>query len=121
MSKTVLGLLLGAALGLIDGASAYLYPYEDVRAQILMIIVGSTVKGLVTGAAAGYFATRLRSLPLGIVFGLLVGVLLSWLVALGNSYYMEIMIPGAILGAVVGFATQRYGRMPRRAANESVA
>lgn len=115
MSKTVLGIVLGAALGLIDGASAYLYPYPDVKAQILMIIIGSTFKGLVTGMVAGLVATRYRSLPLGIGVGLAVGLVLSWLVAMGSGYYAEIMTPGAILGAVVGFATQRYGREPRRA------
>ncbi len=26
----------------------------------------------------------------------------------GKHYYFEIMLPGRILGAVVGFATQRY-------------
>ena len=28
----------------------------------------------------------------------------------GKHYYFEIMLPGSILGAVVGWATQRYGR-----------
>lgn len=116
MSKILLGLLLGAALGLIDGASAYAYPYPDVRAQIGMIIVSSTLKGLLTGVLAGFLATKLRSLPLGIGFGALVGLILSWLVAIPSGYYWEIMLPGSVLGAVVGFATQRYGRLSRRAA-----
>jgi len=110
MSKPMLGLSLGAALGFIDGASAYAYPYPDVRAQIIAIVIGSTFKGLVTGVLAGYFAVKLRSLPLGISFGLIVGLVLSWLVALGNHYYVEIMLPGSLLGAIVGFATQRFGR-----------
>lgn len=115
MSKPVLGLVLGAVLGLVDGASAYIYPYPDVREMIVGIIIGSTFKGLVTGFAAGYFATKLRSLPLGILFGLAVGLFLSWLVAWGGGdpevphYYVEIMLPGSALGAIVGFATQRYG------------
>jgi hypothetical protein len=28
----------------------------------------------------------------------------------GQHYYFEIMLPGAILGLIVGFATQKYGR-----------
>jgi len=115
MSKPWLGLALGAALGLIDGASAYAYPYPDVREQIIGIIIGSTFKGLITGVLAGFFAIKLRSLPLGILFGLMVGLVLSWLVATQNSYYWEIMLPGSALGAIVGFATQRYGRQPATA------
>ena len=46
------------------------------------------------------------------VFGLPVGMFLAFLVAAmphpsGKHYYFEIMLPGSILGAVVGFATQQ--------------
>jgi hypothetical protein len=69
---------------------------------------------------AGFFATRLRSLPIGIAIGLAAGLLLSYAVAAmpnpdGSHYYWEIMLPGSVLGAIVGFATQRYGRAPRGA------
>ena len=38
-----------------------------------------------------------------------VGMFLAFLVALlQHGYYFEIMLPGSILGAIVGFATQRY-------------
>lgn len=118
MSKPVLGLLLGAVLGLVDGASAWFYPYPEVRAQIAGIIVGSTFKGLLTGLVAGFAATKLRSVPIGIGIGLVLGLGLSYLVAAmpgesGQHYWAEIMIPGTLLGAVVGFATQRYGRGAR--------
>jgi hypothetical protein len=43
--------LLGGLLGLIDGLSALLYP--GTAAMILPIVVGSTIKGLVTGIANG--------------------------------------------------------------------
>jgi hypothetical protein len=117
MPKWLLGLALGAVLGLIDGASAYLYPYPEVRAQIVSIVIGSTFKGLLTGLAAGVVAVRYRSLPVGILAGLAVGLLLSYLVAAmpGNHHYWEIMLPGATLGAIVGFATQRFGRARRAA------
>jgi hypothetical protein len=117
MSKPMLGLALGAALGFIDGVSAYAYPYPDVRSQIVGIVIGSTFKGLITGVLAGFLALKYRSLPLGIAFGLVVGLILSWLVALGNHYYLEIMLPGSLLGAIVGFATQRFGRQPARVAS----
>jgi len=111
MNKPVYGLLLGGVLGIFDGLSAWFYP--EVRNQIMGIVIGSTFKGLVTGICIGYFARKVNSLGLGILFGLSVGMLLAFLVAAmpnpaGKHYYFEIMLPGSILGAVVGFATQRY-------------
>ena len=116
MSKPVLGLILGALLGLLDGAGAYFYP--AARPDIASIVIGSTMKGLITGLATGFFATRLKSLPLGMLFGLALGLVLSWLVAAnspleGKYYYPEIMLPGATLGAVVGYVTWKFGRSPR--------
>ena len=118
MNKPILGLLVGALLGLIDGASASFYDDPAIQAQIVGIVIGSTFKGLVTGMLAGLLARKVHSLPIGIAFGLLVGLALSWAVASmgddqGNHYYWEIMLPGSLLGAIVGFATQRYGRAPQ--------
>jgi predicted membrane protein len=51
-----------------------------------------------------------NSVPLGILFGLAVGFVLAFLVAyLQHGYYLEIIIPGSIVGMLVGWATQRYG------------
>ena len=115
MNKPVIGLLIGAVLGAIDGASAWLYDDPEVQAQITSIVIGSTCKGLLTGLLAGFFARKVGSVPLGIAFGLVVGLALSWAVAAmpsesGQHYYWEIMLPGSLLGAIVGFATQHYGR-----------
>ena len=80
--------------------------------------MNKTVLGLalgVTGLIVGFFARRVRSLPLGIVFGLAVSLAFAYLVAAqpdgvtGKHYYWEIMLPGGVLGAIVGYATQRYG------------
>jgi hypothetical protein len=111
MNKPVFGLLLGGVLGVFDGMTAWFTP--AVRADLLMIVVGSTVKGLIAGVCIGYFAKKVNSLPWGVVFGLGVGLLLAYLVAAmpqpgGEHYYFEIMLPGSIVGAIVGFATQRY-------------
>lgn len=111
MSKPIFGLLLGGILGIFDGLTAYFTP--EVRDQLLGIVIGSTVKGLVAGVAIGYFANKVNSLPLGIVFGLGVGLILAYIVAAmpnpsGKHYYFEIMLPGAIVGAIVGYATQKY-------------
>ena len=117
MNKPVIGLLLGAFLGAIDGASAWLYGIKEVQDQINVIVVGSTFKGLITGMVAGFFARKVGSVPLGILFGLIVGLGLSFAVAAmpsesGQHYYWQIMLPGAVLGAIVGFTTQKYGRAP---------
>jgi hypothetical protein len=112
MNKIVLGLLLGGILGIFDGLTAWFTP--EVRAQLLTIVIGSTFKGLITGVLIGYFARRVKSLPLGIIFGLAVGLVLAFAVAAipnpgGKHYYFEIMLPGGILGMIVGYATQRFG------------
>ena len=91
---------------------------RDPSVQILGIVLGSTVKGLVTGILIGLFARKVNSLPLGILFGLAVGLVLAYAVAAmpnssGQHYYFQIMLPGAILGVIVGYATQRYGRGPK--------
>ncbi len=114
MSKVLLGLVLGAVLGAIDGACAGFYD-TVTKDQLFGIVIGSTFKGLLTGLAAGFYARRARSLGKGVLVGLVVGLVLSFLVALmpaedGQHYYAEIMLPGMALGAIVGFATQRYGR-----------
>ncbi|HEX2570362.1 MAG TPA: hypothetical protein VH877_12455 [Polyangia bacterium] len=114
MTKPLLGLVLGAVLGLLDGLSALFYP--EAAPMIGQIVIGSTLKGLITGLAMGFFAKKLRSLPLGIVAGLGLGLVLGWLAAMapdpqGQHHYLEIMLPGGILGLIVGFATQRFGRL----------
>jgi peptidoglycan/LPS O-acetylase OafA/YrhL len=55
------------------------------------------------------------------VVGLAVGLILAYLVAMfpdeqGNYYYWEIMIPGALVGLILGYVTQRYGRAATKAA-----
>ncbi len=112
MSKLLLGVLLGGVLGLLDGLSSLFYP--EAVPMIKEIVIGSTVKGILTGVAIGYFSKKVQSLALGVVFGLAVGLVLSFLVALipdpqGQHHYFEIMLPGGILGLVVGFATQKFG------------
>jgi hypothetical protein len=115
MSKPVFGLILGGILGIFDGLTALFTP--EARAQIVGIVIGSTFKGIIAGVLIGWFAKKVNSLPLGIVFGLAVGLLLAFAVAAmpnpsGKHYYFEIMLPGAIVGLIVGYATQKYrGRL----------
>ena len=60
--------------------------------------------------AIGFFARKVHSLLLGILFGLAVGFVLAFIVAqMQGGYYLEIILPGSIVGIIVGYATQRYG------------
>jgi hypothetical protein len=124
MSKPVFGLLLGGVLGVFDGLSALVSAPHDpaVRAGIVGIVIGSTMKGLITGVLIGWFARRTRSLAVATVFGLAVGLALAYLVCvlqkLGGQppYYWQIMLPGGILGVIVGYATFTFrGNQPRAA------
>jgi hypothetical protein len=120
MNKILVGLIVGAVLGFVDGATAWFTP--QVRDQMLGIVIGSTGKGIIAGIAAGWFARRVQSVPKGIAFGFVVGLLLAFAVAAmpdpktGEHYWWQIMVPGSILGGVIGWATQRYGRPAARAA-----
>lgn len=115
MSKPIFGLVLGGILGIFDGLTALFTP--EAAPGIVGIVIGSTFKGLIAGILIGLFAKKFNSLPLGILFGLGVGFVLALLVAMfpdeaGNHYYFEIILPGSILGIIVGYATQKYGRKP---------
>lgn len=113
MNKLVLGILLGAVLGAIDGYGAK-FSAPEVEPQLMGIIIGSTFKGLVVGALVGWYALRVRSLGKGLLLGLIVSTLFAGLVASfpqpsGEHYWVEIMLPGAVVGLIVGYATQKFG------------
>jgi len=116
MNRPVFGMLLGGFLGILDGLSA-LVSAPETRPEIVGIVIGSTIKGLITGLLIGLFERKVRSLPLGIGFGLLVGAFLAFLIARLNGYYWQIMVPGSLLGVIVGYATYRYGAPPAAAAS----
>jgi hypothetical protein len=107
MNKVVYGLILGGILGIFDGLTSWFTP--AVRSQLLTIVIGSTIKGIIAGVLIGFFARKVNSLPLGILFGLGVGLLLAFIVAyMQKGYYFEIMLPGGLVGLIVGYATQKY-------------
>ena len=112
MSKPLIGIVLGAILGAFDGLTAWFTP--AVREQLASIVISSTFKGVIAGIAIGFFARKFRSLAIGVLFGLFVGALLAYLTArfAVGGYYFQIMLPGSMVGLIVGFATQKYGRAP---------
>lgn len=114
MNKPVLGLIAGGVLGIFDGLTA-LVSAPEVAPQIAAIVAGSMGKGLVAGLLIGWFAKKVNNLAAGIAVGLLIGALLALPFAMnpdpatGQTYFWEILIPGSLVGLIVGFLTQRYG------------
>ena len=113
-----------AANNIFDGLTA-LVSAPETAPQIVGIVIGSTFKGIVVGALAGWFANRVQSTAAGIVAGLLLGAAFAFLVAVmpspdGKHYYWEIILPGSVLGMIVGYATQRYGQTPQRQQRQTV-
>ena len=111
-AKIFVGIIVGAALGLLDGLSSYLTP--AARPLFLFIVLASMLKGFFTGVLTALIASRTRKFWPAILTGLGIGLILSFLAATftpdpeGHRYYFQIMLPGAILGAIVGFSTQKF-------------
>jgi hypothetical protein len=113
MKKPVFAMLLGGVLGVFDGLSALISAPQEAP-NIVGIVIGSTFKGLLAGVLIGWFARKVPSLPAGLLVGLAIGAFFAFLVAAmpspdGKHYYWEIVLPGSVLGLIVGYATQRYG------------
>ncbi|MGE5046979.1 MAG: hypothetical protein ACM3PC_00305 [Deltaproteobacteria bacterium] len=118
MNRIVVGILVGGALGILDGLTAWFTP--EARPQIIGIVVGSSIKGLVAGAIIGLFARKVTSLGWTLLFGTFVGAVLAFAVAhMGGKYYLEIILPGSLVGLLTGYATVRYGRAPEAAVPSS--
>jgi uncharacterized membrane protein (Fun14 family) len=80
------------------------------------IVIGSTFKGLIVGVLVGWYASRVNSLAKGMIVGLIVAAFFAFLIAVmpneqGGHYWFEIMIPGSIVGVIVGYATQKFGKV----------
>jgi hypothetical protein len=112
MNKIMVGLIFGIVLGAVDGATALFYP--ETRPLIAGIMVGSSFKGMLVGLLSGWFARKVQSTGWGIVVGSALGLLFAFIIAVmdaskGKPHYLEIMLPGFIVGAIVGFLTQKMG------------
>jgi len=112
MNKIVAGLLFGLILGAIDGATSWFYP--EARHMLTSIMIGSSIKGMIVGLFSGWLAQKVQSTAWGIAVGSGLGLLFAFLVAAmdaakGKPHYLEIMLPGFVVGAIVGFLTQKVG------------
>lgn len=115
LTKPMLGLAVGGVLGLLDGLSGF---FEPSLAPVMgSVITFSLLKGLLAGIATGYISQRVHSMLLGILAGIGISAGLSLLVILraGMALFWDILLPGMLLGAIVGFATQRFGRAKQSA------
>jgi len=117
VNKILVGLVFGLILGALDGATAWFYP--ETRSVLAGIMVGSSIKGMIVGLLSGWFARKVQSTKWGIVVGSAFGLLFAFLVAAmdatsGKPHYLEIMLPGFAVGAIIGFLTQRMGNAPAR-------
>lgn len=76
-------------------------------------MVGSTIKGMLVGLLSGWFARKVNSSRWGIVAGSVLGLAFAFAVAAMPSetghHYLEIMAPGFVVSAIIGFLTQKMG------------
>ncbi|MCA9751308.1 MAG: hypothetical protein R3B81_07615 [bacterium] len=116
MNRPLLGVLLGLVLGALDGSTAW-FTAPELRPEVLGIVFGSCTKGLLVGLVTGFAVRKTGSLLRGLVVGTIVALAFTIPIAIMNAnyydnatYYWKIILPGAITGMLVGYATVRYGR-----------
>ena len=100
MKKPVFAMLLGGFLGIFDGLTALITGGPEIPSQIGVIVAGSMFKGLV--------AQKTQSMAITVTVGLAVSAFFAYLVTIGSPYLWEIVLPGSIVGLIVGFASVKY-------------
>ncbi|MBS4041651.1 MAG: hypothetical protein KGZ81_13770 [Flavobacteriales bacterium] len=108
MKKVLLGAITGTILGLLDGLSAFFIP--EATNMMTQIIIGSTAKGLIGGIIIGVFVKKITSILNVTLLGGLVGIVLSILAAIPSGAYVEILVPGTIVGLLTGAITAKWGK-----------
>ena len=127
MNKVLIGILTGAAVGILDGVVGWWIHQQN---QLAPLLVADGLKALVLGVLSGFFASKVQSVPAGIgifggldllfayylmsrVFGVLPG---GYIFA---RYFLSNMVEGFIVGAVIGLVPQIFGKTPSRAVDGS--
>ena len=87
---------------------------DEIKQQIVGIVIGSTMKGLLVGVLTGWYAARVSSMAKGLAVGGVIAAIFAFAIAAfpqpdGSHYWIAIMVPGTIVGLLVGYATQKYG------------
>ena len=109
MNRIGVAVVTGGALGILDGLTAWFTP--EVRAALLGIVIGSTIKGMIAGVLIGLFARKVPGTARTLIFGTGVGALLASIIAaMQGAHYFSIILPGSLVGLLTGYATVRYGR-----------
>jgi len=111
MKKPVFAMLLGGILGIFDGLTALISAPQEAP-NIVGIVIGSTFKGVIAGAIIGLVAQKTQSMAITLAVGVTVGAFLAYLVTIGSPYLWEIVLPGSIVGLIVGFASVKYRSRP---------
>lgn len=101
-------MLSGLILGLIDGLSAYFIP--EARDMLTTIVVSATAKGLLTGLLVSLVSRRIEGTGANVLTGGAIGALLSLLAAIPTGTYVEIIVPGVIIGVLVGYIVSKWGQ-----------
>ena len=116
LTKPMLGLAVGGTLGLLDGLSGFLEP--SLAPVMSSVITFSLLKGLLSGIAIGYVSQRVHSMAVGLLAGLGIAAAMCLVVILhaGMALFWDIMLPGMLLGVVVGFTTQKFGKQTEASA-----
>ena len=111
-NKIVLGLVLGGILGILDGLTSWFTP--AVRNQLLGIVFGSTFKGIIAGDSDRRVCPQSKLACSRHCFwpgrGSIPG--LDHRTSCSMDITFQIMLPGAMVGLIVGYATQKYGAAP---------
>jgi hypothetical protein len=113
LSKPMLGLITGGTLGLLDGLSGFFEP--SLAPVMTSVITFSMLKGLLSAGDRFLFAARSIH-AVGIVRG---DCRCRSFESVGDpksrhgpllGHHAAIMRPGMLLGLIVGFATQKFGK-----------
>jgi len=111
MNRIAVGILVGGALGIVDGLTAWFTP--EARPQMIGIVIGSTIKGLVAGAIIGAFAQGDEP-----AVGAGVRHVRGRAARLRHRPHRREVLPGdrpspgSLVGLLTGYATIRFGRAP---------